>query len=36
VFARGSASSPNCAGWPNDPNFDDINYWPDHLRIWTR
>jgi hypothetical protein len=26
----------NCAGWPQDPNFADRDFYPDYVRVWVR
>jgi hypothetical protein len=31
-----SAAWDNCAGWPQNPNIGDFNYYPDNFRVWVR
>jgi hypothetical protein len=26
----------NCAGWPQNPKFSDVDYYPDYVRVWVR
>ena len=26
----------NCAGWPQAPNYSDVDFYPDYVRIWVR
>jgi hypothetical protein len=40
-FAIGAASDyatpwSNCAGWPQDPNHGDFDFYPDYVRVWIR
>jgi hypothetical protein len=41
AFAIGGAENyttawGNCAGWPQQPNIQDFNYYPDNVRVWVR
>ena len=40
-FAIGAANGyanpwANCAGWPQDPNFNASDFYPDYVRLWIR
>jgi hypothetical protein len=40
-FAIGAAydymtSWGNCAGWPQDPNYVNADFYPDYIRVWLR
>lgn len=40
-FALGAATDQatgwaNCAGWPQDPNYADFDFYPDYVRVWVR
>ena len=40
-FALGAAydfATPwsNCAGWPQDPNYTEFDFYPDYVRVWVR
>jgi hypothetical protein len=26
----------NCAGWPQDPDYADFDFYPDYVRVWIR
>jgi len=26
----------NCAGWPQDPDYHDFDFYPDYVRVWVR
>lgn len=35
-FVIGSSQTTQCAGWPEEPNQDGFNYYPDYFRVWVR